>query len=147
MTYSAILSAFALVVALCLGHWTVLGPYGLACLPRDSDVPYLPACDNNAVRGAPNTLNAMISLLGSQIHSHQPLCQKSQPFMSDIKTKAEATVERQHDCYTTGEDVHDIDAGLYAEAEQLSAEELEKEGARVRKTLDWRIMPVVWSLP
>lgn len=67
--------------------------------------------------------------------------------MFDIKTKAEATVERQHDCSTTGEDGHDIGAGLYAEAEQLSAKELEEEGARVRKTLDWRIMPVVWSLP
>lgn len=69
--------------------------------------------------------------------------------MSDIKTKAEATastVERQHGCYTTGGDVHDIGAGLYAEAEQLSAEELE-DGARVRKILDWRIMPVVRSLP
>lgn len=40
-------------------------------------------------------------------------------------------------------EVHDIGADLYVEAEQLSAEELEREGAEVLRILDWRIMPIV----
>lgn len=70
--------------------------------------------------------------------------------MSDIKTKTEATAsttetDKKHDDYATG-DIHDIGAGLYAEAAQFTAEELEEEGARVRKILDWRIMPIVRCL-
>jgi hypothetical protein len=38
---------------------------------------------------------------------------------------------------------HDIGANLYLEAEQLTAAELETEGAQVLKILDWRIMPMV----
>lgn len=40
-------------------------------------------------------------------------------------------------------DVRDIGANLYVEADQLSAEELESEGAKVLRILDWRIMPIV----
>lgn len=39
--------------------------------------------------------------------------------------------------------VHDIGANLFVEAEQLSTEELEREGAKVLRILDWRIMPIV----
>lgn len=51
------------------------------------------------------------------------------------------TVEKD---VTLGE-VHDIGANLYVEAEQLSAEDLEREGAEVLRILDWRIMPIVSS--
>lgn len=40
-------------------------------------------------------------------------------------------------------DVRDIGANLYVEADQLSAEDLESEGAKVLRILDWRIMPIV----
>lgn len=66
--------------------------------------------------------------------------------MADIKQKAEATASTVEEQTTKGE-IQDIGADLYAEAEQLSAEELEQEDARVRKILDWRIMPIVCQLP
>lgn len=62
--------------------------------------------------------------------------------MFDIKSKAEATASTVEEQAIKGE-IQDIGAGLYAEAEQLSAEELEQEDARVRKILDRRIMPIV----
>ena len=40
-------------------------------------------------------------------------------------------------------ETHDIGANLYLEAEQLTAEELETEGAKVLRIIDWRIMPMV----
>ncbi|KAF9884834.1 hypothetical protein FE257_001177 [Aspergillus nanangensis] len=43
----------------------------------------------------------------------------------------------------TGE-IRDIGADLYAEVGQLTPEELEREGAEVRKLLDWRILPVLY---
>ncbi|KAJ6145352.1 hypothetical protein N7470_009247 [Penicillium chermesinum] len=42
------------------------------------------------------------------------------------------------------ENVRDIGANLYAEAEQLSADEVEQEGARVLRILDWRLMPMLY---
>jgi hypothetical protein len=41
--------------------------------------------------------------------------------------------------------IQDIGAQLFAEADQISAEELEREGAEVRKILDRRVMPIVSS--
>lgn len=66
--------------------------------------------------------------------------------MADLKdTKDEAqcalSVDRKDDL-ASGE-IRDIAAELYAEADQLSPEELEREGAEVRKLLDWRILPIV----
>lgn len=61
--------------------------------------------------------------------------------MSDIKSKAEdpaSTMEEQ----TMKEEIQDIAAGLYAEAERLSAEESEQD-ARLGKVLGWRIMSFV----
>lgn len=43
-------------------------------------------------------------------------------------------------------EVRDIGAGLYVEAEQLTAEEVEQEGAKVLRILDWRLMPIVRML-
>jgi hypothetical protein len=40
-------------------------------------------------------------------------------------------------------EIRDIGADLYVEADQLSTEELESEGAKVLRILDWRIMPIV----
>ena len=40
-------------------------------------------------------------------------------------------------------DIRDIGADLYVEADQLSTEELETDGAKVLRILDWRIMPIV----
>lgn len=40
-------------------------------------------------------------------------------------------------------ETHDIGANLYREGEQLTAEELETEGAKVLRIIDWRIMPIV----
>ncbi|KAJ5664562.1 hypothetical protein N7507_005293 [Penicillium longicatenatum] len=40
--------------------------------------------------------------------------------------------------------VRDIGAGLYVEAEQLTAEEVEQEGARVLRIIDWRLMPILY---
>lgn len=43
-------------------------------------------------------------------------------------------------------ETRDIGADLYLEAEQLTAEELEREGAAVLKIIDWRILPMVGDL-
>lgn len=66
--------------------------------------------------------------------------------MTDTK-KAELDVRRSEslekkDDIANGE-IRDIGADLYAEVEQLSPEELEEEGIRVRKMLDRRILPIV----
>lgn len=65
--------------------------------------------------------------------------------MSTIKPIPKAsTAEKEPDDHATGDSsINDIGADLYAEAGNLSAEELEQEGGRVRKILDWRIMPIV----
>lgn len=62
--------------------------------------------------------------------------------MSDIK-KSEAGPLASSESAELSE-IRDIGAGLYAEANQLSAEELEQEKEKVRKILDWRIMPMVF---
>ncbi|KAJ6120916.1 hypothetical protein N7523_005196 [Penicillium sp. IBT 18751x] len=41
-------------------------------------------------------------------------------------------------------EVHDIGANLYVEAEQISTEELAREGAHVLRILDWRLMPILY---
>ncbi|RDW90077.1 putative MFS allantoate transporter [Aspergillus mulundensis] len=41
-------------------------------------------------------------------------------------------------------EIRDIGAQLFAEAEQISPEELEREGAEVRKILDRRVMPIIY---
>ncbi|PLB35287.1 putative MFS allantoate transporter [Aspergillus candidus] len=41
-------------------------------------------------------------------------------------------------------EIRDIGAELYAEIDQLSPEELEREGREVRKLLDWRILPILY---
>jgi hypothetical protein len=61
--------------------------------------------------------------------------------LKESKVDQAPTVEKD---VALGE-VHDIGADLYVEAEQLSAEELEREGAEVLRILDWRIMPIVSS--
>lgn len=53
-----------------------------------------------------------------------------------------STAEKDVTHVALGE-THDIGANLYLEAEQLTAEELETEGAEVLRILDWRVMPVV----
>lgn len=68
--------------------------------------------------------------------------------MTDTK-KAELDVRRsesleKRDDIAPGE-LRDIAADLYAEVGQLSPEELEQEGIRVRKMLDCRILPIVCS--
>lgn len=59
--------------------------------------------------------------------------------MKESKVDQAPTVEKD---VALGE-IHDIGANLYVEAEQLSTEELEQEGAKVLRILDWRIMPIV----
>ena len=63
---------------------------------------------------------------------------------SDAESKMDKAhkVEKDLDHVALGE-IHDIGANLYVEAEQLSSEELEREGAKVLHLLDWRIMPIV----
>lgn len=60
----------------------------------------------------------------------------------DVKVDPDSTVEKD---VALGE-THDIGADLYLEAEQLSSEELESEGAKVLRIIDWRIMPMVGIL-
>lgn len=57
----------------------------------------------------------------------------------DAKVDLQSTVEKD---VALGE-VRDIGANLYAEAERLSIEELERDGREVLRILDWRIMPIV----
>lgn len=57
----------------------------------------------------------------------------------DAKVEQPPAVEKD---VSLGE-VRDIGADLYVEADQLSTEELESEGAKVLRILDWRIMPIV----
>ncbi|KAA8651611.1 putative MFS allantoate transporter [Aspergillus tanneri] len=66
------------------------------------------------------------------------------PDSKDAKADAysKVSVERKDDI-TSGE-IRDIGANLYAEADQLSPEELEREGIEVRKLLDWRILPMLY---
>lgn len=40
-------------------------------------------------------------------------------------------------------ETRDIGANFFVEAEQLSANEVEQEGAEVLRILDWRLMPLV----
>lgn len=61
--------------------------------------------------------------------------------MSDIKKPEKAIPAHPEGAEVT--EIRDIGAGLYAEANQLSPEELEREKTRVCKILDWRIMPMV----
>lgn len=60
----------------------------------------------------------------------------------DVKVEPDSTVEKD---VALGE-THDIGADLYLEAEQLSPAELESEGAKVLRIIDWRIMPMVGIL-
>jgi hypothetical protein len=59
--------------------------------------------------------------------------------LKESKVDQAPTVEKD---VALGE-VHDIGANLFVEAEQLSTEDLEREGAEVLRILDWRIMPIV----
>lgn len=61
-----------------------------------------------------------------------------------VDARSSTSVEKHGDV-TSGE-ICDIGADLYAEVGQLSSEELEREGAEVRKLLDWRILPMVTLL-
>ncbi|KAJ5131264.1 uncharacterized protein N7515_007303 [Penicillium bovifimosum] len=62
------------------------------------------------------------------------------------ETKAEQTKEKDVAFGETRDiaGTHDIGVNLFLEAEQLTAEELETEGAQVLKILDWRIMPILY---
>jgi hypothetical protein len=64
------------------------------------------------------------------------------PDTKDPNTKVDQSTEKDATHVALGE-THDIGANLYLEAEQLTAEELEIEGAEVLKIIDWRIMPLV----
>jgi hypothetical protein len=66
--------------------------------------------------------------------------------MSDVKevkmgTSDEPSLEKNNEL-GSGE-VQDIGAQLFVEGEQITPEELEIEGAEVRKILDKRILPMV----
>lgn len=65
--------------------------------------------------------------------------------VKDMKARAqdEPSVEKTSEL-ATGE-IRDIAAQLFTEADQITPEELEREGAEVRKILDRRIMPIVGS--
>ncbi|KAJ5798679.1 uncharacterized protein N7503_006184 [Penicillium pulvis] len=57
--------------------------------------------------------------------------------------KVDPTEEAKDKDVALGE-VRDIGAGLYVEAEQLTAEEVESEGGKVLRILDWRLMPILY---
>ena len=63
--------------------------------------------------------------------------------MSDTKDMRanEPNVEKTGEL-ATGE-IRDIAAQLFTEADQITPDELEREGAEVRRILDRRIMPIV----
>ncbi|KAJ0420474.1 major facilitator superfamily domain-containing protein [Aspergillus carlsbadensis] len=67
--------------------------------------------------------------------------------MSDVKeaktgTPAEPSLEKNNEL--GGGEVQDIGAQLFVEGEEITPEELEIEGAEVRKILDKRIMPMLY---
>ncbi|BCS26304.1 putative MFS allantoate transporter [Aspergillus puulaauensis] len=64
--------------------------------------------------------------------------------VKDMKARAqdEPSVEKTSEL-ATGE-IRDIAAQLFTEADQITPEELEHEGAEVRKILDRRIMPILY---
>ncbi|KAL4871245.1 hypothetical protein BDV12DRAFT_206806 [Aspergillus spectabilis] len=64
--------------------------------------------------------------------------------IKDVKVKAqiEPSVEKGNELGNGG--IRDIGAQLFAEGEQISPEELEREGAEVRRILDKRIMPMLY---
>ncbi|CAI7607792.1 unnamed protein product [Penicillium glandicola] len=63
--------------------------------------------------------------------------------MNPNDTKVDQSTEKDATHVALGE-THDIGANLYLEAEQLTAEELEIEGAEVLRIIDWRIMPMLY---
>lgn len=77
--------------------------------------------------------------MDSTIHAF--LMTMSDPKDAKAETLSTHSADRKDDL-DSGE-IRDIAAELYAEADQLSPEELEREGAEVRKLLDWRILPIV----
>lgn len=63
--------------------------------------------------------------------------------MNSNDTKLDRSTAEKDTTHVVLGETHDIGANLYLEAEQLTPEELETEGAEVLKILDWRIMPMV----
>jgi hypothetical protein len=69
--------------------------------------------------------------------------------MADIKepesvARSQSDVDAENGTGTVEDlKMHDIGASLFVEGNQISPEELEEESVRVRKLLDWRIMPIV----
>ncbi|KAL2820720.1 major facilitator superfamily domain-containing protein [Aspergillus granulosus] len=66
------------------------------------------------------------------------------PDVKEVKVEAqdEPRMEKNNELGT--EDVQDIGAQLFVESEEITPEELEIEGAEVRKILDKRIMPMLY---
>lgn len=63
--------------------------------------------------------------------------------MDPNDTKVDRSTAEKDVTHVALGEAHDIGANLYLEAEQLTAEELETEGAEVLRIIDWRIMPMV----
>ncbi|KAL4880161.1 major facilitator superfamily domain-containing protein [Aspergillus karnatakaensis] len=63
--------------------------------------------------------------------------------IKDVKVEAQDEPGVEKGELRNGE-INDIGAQLFAEGEQISPEELEREGAEVRKLLDRRIMPMLY---
>ncbi|KAL2863721.1 putative MFS allantoate transporter [Aspergillus lucknowensis] len=61
---------------------------------------------------------------------------------ADAETQNEPSAEK-NDVLDTG-NIRDIGAELFAEGDQVTPEELEIEGAEVRKILDRRLMPIIY---
>ncbi|KAL4751120.1 hypothetical protein BDW72DRAFT_203360 [Aspergillus terricola var. indicus] len=64
--------------------------------------------------------------------------------IKDVKVEAQYQPGMKKNNELESGRIQDIGAQLFAEADQISAEELEREGAEVRKILDRRIMPIIY---
>ncbi|KAL4818520.1 major facilitator superfamily domain-containing protein [Aspergillus spinulosporus] len=64
--------------------------------------------------------------------------------IKDVKAKAQDQPGIEKNNELESGTIQDIGAQLFAEADQISAEELEREGAEVRKILDRRVMPIIY---
>jgi hypothetical protein len=67
------------------------------------------------------------------------------PDIKDVKVEAQDDPSLEKGNGFGNGEIRDIGAQLFAEGEQISLDELEREGAEVRRILDKRIMPMVSS--
>ncbi|KAL4975686.1 major facilitator superfamily domain-containing protein [Aspergillus desertorum] len=66
------------------------------------------------------------------------------PDIKDVKVEAQGESGIEKNYQLESGEIRDIGAQLFAEVDQISPEELEREGTEVRRILDRRVMPIIY---